>query len=115
MMLVRRDRAMVAVTIMLDIAFHSGRAATVSAADMADRCSGHHPVSRAGRACAAVGAGAMTRRLSLAPWTYGFIVALAMWVATTAYSGLGSAGATLSATALMVNAPDGSLALTVNA
>lgn len=38
----------------------------------------------------------MTRRLSLAPWTYGFIVALAMWVATTAYSGIGSAGATLS-------------------
>lgn len=37
----------------------------------------------------------MTGRLSLAPWTYGFIVALAMWAATTAYSGFGSAGATL--------------------
>ncbi|TPL85042.1 ABC transporter permease [Mesorhizobium sp. B2-3-12] len=37
----------------------------------------------------------MTRRLSLAPWTYGFIVALAMWMATSAYSGLASAGATL--------------------
>lgn len=40
----------------------------------------------------------MTRsRTFLAPWTYGFIVALAMWVTTTAYSGLGSAGATLTA------------------
>lgn len=38
----------------------------------------------------------MTGRLTLAPWTYGFIVALAMWVATSAYSGFGSAGATLS-------------------
>ncbi|UVK55329.1 ABC transporter permease [Mesorhizobium sp. AR02] len=37
------------------------------------------------------------RRLFLAPWTYGFIVALAMWLATTAYSGWGSAGATISA------------------
>ncbi len=36
-------------------------------------------------------------RLSFAPWTYGFIVALAMWIATTAYAGIGSAGATLSA------------------
>lgn len=37
----------------------------------------------------------MTIRLSLAPWTYGFIVALVMWVATTAYAGFGSAEATL--------------------
>lgn len=29
------------------------------------------------------------------PWTYGFLVALAMWLATIAYSGVGSAGATL--------------------
>jgi Rrf2 family protein len=36
-MLIRRDRAMVAVTIMLDIAFHAGRAGTVSAADLAER------------------------------------------------------------------------------
>ncbi len=36
-MLIRRDRAMVAVTVMLDVAFHSGRAATVSAADIAGR------------------------------------------------------------------------------
>jgi Rrf2 family protein len=36
-MLIRRDRAMVAVTIMLDIAFHAGRQATVSAAGMAGR------------------------------------------------------------------------------
>lgn len=36
-MLIRRDRAMVAVTIMLDVAFYGGRTATVSAADMADR------------------------------------------------------------------------------
>lgn len=36
-MLIRRDRAMVAVTVMLDIAFHSGRGSTVSAADIADR------------------------------------------------------------------------------
>ena len=33
-------------------------------------------------------------RLALAPWTYGFVVALAMWIATTAYAGFGSAGAT---------------------
>lgn len=39
----------------------------------------------------------MTFRLSLAPWTYGFIVALVMWIATTAYAGLGSAEATLTA------------------
>ncbi len=36
-MLVRRDRAMTAVTVMLDVAFHGGRQATVSAADIADR------------------------------------------------------------------------------
>ncbi len=36
-MLVRRDRGMVAVLIMLDVAFHAGRAATVSAGDIADR------------------------------------------------------------------------------
>lgn len=36
-MLIRRDRTMLAVTIMLDVAFHAGRAATVSAADMAER------------------------------------------------------------------------------
>ena len=36
-MLMRRDRAMVAVTIMLDVAFHAGRTATVSAADIAER------------------------------------------------------------------------------
>lgn len=36
-------------------------------------------------------------RLTLAPWTYGFIVALVMWLATTAYAGAGSAGATLTA------------------
>ncbi len=46
----------------------------------------------------------MTRlRIPLAPWTYGFIVASAMWVTTTAYSGLGSAGATLT-TALVFGA-----------
>ena len=33
----------------------------------------------------------------LPPWTYGFIVAVLMWIATIAYSGVGSAGATLSA------------------
>lgn len=42
-------------------------------------------------------------RLTLAPWTYGFVVALAMWIATTAYSGVGSAGAT-AATALAFGA-----------
>ena len=36
-MLVRRDRAMIAVLIMLDVAFHAGRVATVSAADIAER------------------------------------------------------------------------------
>lgn len=36
-MLIRRDRAMVAVTVMLDVAFHGGRSATVSAADIAER------------------------------------------------------------------------------
>ena len=36
-MLIRRDRAMVAVSIMLDVAFHAGRTGTVSAADLADR------------------------------------------------------------------------------
>ncbi len=36
-MLIRMDRAMVAVTVMLDVAFHGGRAATVSAADIAER------------------------------------------------------------------------------
>ena len=36
-MLVRRDRAMIAVLIMLDVAFHAGRTATVSAADIAER------------------------------------------------------------------------------
>jgi ribose transport system permease protein len=39
----------------------------------------------------------MNRRLSLAPWTYGFIVAFAMWIATTAYAGFDSAEATLTA------------------
>jgi Rrf2 family protein len=36
-MLVRRDRAMLAVTVMLDVAFHGGRTATVSAAELAER------------------------------------------------------------------------------
>ncbi len=36
-MLLRRDRAMTAMLIMLDVAFHAGRAGTVSAADIADR------------------------------------------------------------------------------
>ncbi len=36
-MLVRRDRAMVAVLIMLDIGFHAGRSSTVSAAEIAER------------------------------------------------------------------------------
>jgi Rrf2 family protein len=35
--LVRRDRVMLAVAVMLDIAFHSGRSATVSTADAAGR------------------------------------------------------------------------------
>ena len=36
-MLIRRDRAILAVTILLDVAFHGGRTATVSAADLAER------------------------------------------------------------------------------
>jgi Rrf2 family iron-sulfur cluster assembly transcriptional regulator len=36
-MLIRRDRGLVAVSVMLDVAFHGGRAATVSAADIAER------------------------------------------------------------------------------
>ena len=36
-MLVRRDRGMLAVLIMLDVAFHAGRTSTVSAADIAER------------------------------------------------------------------------------
>ncbi|MCQ8242395.1 RrF2 family transcriptional regulator [Rhizosaccharibacter radicis] len=36
-MLLRRDRGLIAVLIMLDVAFHAGRAATVSAADIAER------------------------------------------------------------------------------
>jgi Rrf2 family iron-sulfur cluster assembly transcriptional regulator len=36
-MLIRRDRVMLAVTIMLDVAFHGGRSTTVSAADLANR------------------------------------------------------------------------------
>ena len=36
-MLIRRDRAMTAVTIMLDVAFHAGRSETVSAGDLAER------------------------------------------------------------------------------
>lgn len=36
-MLLRRERAMVAVSIMLDVAFHGSRHATINAADMADR------------------------------------------------------------------------------
>jgi Rrf2 family protein len=36
-MMIRRDRAMVAVSVMLDVAFHGGRSATVSAADIAER------------------------------------------------------------------------------
>ncbi len=36
-MLIRRDRGLVAVAVMLDVAFHGGRAATVSAADIAER------------------------------------------------------------------------------
>lgn len=37
MMLLRRDRAMTAVAVMLDVAFHAGRSGTVSAADIAER------------------------------------------------------------------------------
>ncbi len=36
-MLVRRDRAMLGVLIMLDVGFHAGRMTTVSAADIAER------------------------------------------------------------------------------
>jgi Rrf2 family iron-sulfur cluster assembly transcriptional regulator len=36
-MLIRRDKAMTAVTVMLDVAFHGSRSATVSAADIAER------------------------------------------------------------------------------
>jgi Rrf2 family protein len=36
-MLIRRDRAMVAVSVMLDVAFNGGRNNTVSAADLAER------------------------------------------------------------------------------
>jgi len=36
-MLIRRDRALLAMTIVLDVAFHGGRANTVSAADLAER------------------------------------------------------------------------------
>jgi Rrf2 family protein len=36
-MLLRRDRAMTAVSIVLDVAFHAGRGATVPAGDIADR------------------------------------------------------------------------------
>ena len=36
-MLIRRDRGMLAVTIMLEVAFHGGRTATVNAGDIADR------------------------------------------------------------------------------
>ena len=36
-MMVRRDRGMLAVLIMLDVAFHAGRTSAVSAADIADR------------------------------------------------------------------------------
>lgn len=34
-------------------------------------------------------------RLVVPPWSYGFTVALAMWVATVAYSGIGSSGSIL--------------------
>lgn len=36
-MILRRDRAMTAVLIMLDVAFHAGRSNAVSAADIAER------------------------------------------------------------------------------
>jgi Rrf2 family transcriptional regulator, iron-sulfur cluster assembly transcription factor len=38
-MFVRRDRCMLAVLIMLDVAFHAGRTSAVSAADIAERAS----------------------------------------------------------------------------
>ena len=37
MLIIRRDRAMTAVSLMLDIAFHVGRTATVSAGEIAER------------------------------------------------------------------------------
>lgn len=37
MQIIRRDRAMTAISLMLDIAFHAGRTGTVSAAAIADR------------------------------------------------------------------------------
>ena len=36
-MIVRRDRGMLAILIVLDVAFHAGRTSTVSAADIAER------------------------------------------------------------------------------
>ena len=36
-MLLRRDRTMIAILIMLDVAFHAGRNGTISAADIAER------------------------------------------------------------------------------
>ncbi len=36
-MLIRHDRVMLAITVMLDVAFHAGRASTVSATDIAER------------------------------------------------------------------------------
>ena len=36
-MMIRRDRAMVAITLVLDVAFHAGRDTPVSASDIADR------------------------------------------------------------------------------
>lgn len=38
-MLLRRERAMTAIAIMLDVAFHAGRTATVSASEIAERLS----------------------------------------------------------------------------
>jgi UDP-N-acetylmuramoylalanine--D-glutamate ligase len=46
-MLLRRERAMTAVAIMLDVAFHAGRTEAVSAADIAEAFSGRCPVSEA--------------------------------------------------------------------
>lgn len=36
-MLIRNDRAMMAITVLLDVAFHAGRGTTVSATDIAER------------------------------------------------------------------------------
>ena len=36
-MMIRRDRAMIAVTLVLDVAFHASRDLPVSASDIADR------------------------------------------------------------------------------